>query len=745
MESSAEAAARAATAAAAEPLPTSDAPGALRGFEEYRHALQPRCACFWSLFHAIDPVAMRIEPLMRPAPREGGWPADEPCRVPRARLLPKSIAPSKALLEMLVLAAATRRRQLDRRIDWLLPRNSSWVSDNLFALPAHSAYWTSEDAVLFIVTQLCAPIGEWLEDRARLRALGAPSPLPSPRAAMLSSAAMLNSGGTEEGAGSGSFLGALQLPGVSLNTLAASGVSENFRGLQTVTERAVMVTEKAVELPDGSEFIEGAALQRLLPPGRASFDLTQPAQLCCRMGLLDNLTGNLNQNLVVCQDGLLRLFEPHVDSLVSRKGCIDLRDADVSVGSESTTASSTSFGYSGYGGAPWAVSFLVHTRGRTYEMACASVADADAWFSACKAVQATWRVRREKELQELRDKYFETPPAADGSEEDSSGAESWAKARVALALEDKSTEGESQQPLGSGGWADSFFGVKKSGWLRKRGNPSSVLVAVSWATRWFCLSHDKCAVLAVRVADGRGTTTLLRANTPADFEKWAPLANARVPTASLRTRARSLEPSGGAYEGTTSATASALTMSIGDVAGSASLAALAAFASRENGSVDSVGRLAFGGGSPVISVDGYKVLTGEKGKQFVVFIVRVVRADGKTHMANRRFNEVKDLHRHLLAATPAGVEPPPAAPHTNYWNRFEPAYLQEKGLRLAEYLNRLCARCFRDEESAVTDAWAEPLLSFLAMPCEGGAPASATRTSDGGETVASESDATDAS
>lgn len=35
-------------------------------------------------------------------------------------------------------------------------------------------------------------------------------------------------------------------------------------------------------------------------------------------------------------------------------------------------------------------------------------------------------------------------------------------------------------------------------------------------------------------------------------------------------------------------------------------------------------------------------------------------------------------------------------------------------MRLAEYLNRLCARCFAEQPRV--DVWVEPLLRFLAMP-----------------------------
>jgi hypothetical protein len=40
--------------------------------------------------------------------------------------------------------------------------------------------------------------------------------------------------------------------------------------------------------------------------------------------------------------------------------------------------------------------------------------------------------------------------------------------------------------------------------------------------------------------------------------------------------------------------------------------------------------------------------------------------------------------------------------------------LQEKGVKLGEYLNKLAYRCFVD--GGANERWVEPLLRFLAMP-----------------------------
>ncbi|KAG8468262.1 hypothetical protein KFE25_013345 [Diacronema lutheri] len=711
--------------------------GTLRGFDAYRHALQPRCAHFWSLYFAIDPVARRIEPLMRAAPADGGWPTDAASRVQRARL-PKAAAPSPALLELLVGAVGVRRRPLERRVDWLLPEQSSSVSDKLFALPAHSSYWASSETVLFVLAQICAPVGEWLEERARDRALG--GRLPRALDATCS----------------------IAVPAADAPAAGADAPVDGAAG----------------ELP-----LDGASLARLLPPPPPSLDVRQPLELCCRMLLHDNLTGFWTDHLALCQGGVLRLFDPALLAAVSHKGSIDLRGAEVSVGTDASAGASAggTFGYGGYGGyAPAVSSLLVHAldrdgRDRTFEMACSSAAEADDWFSACKTAQAT-RAARGAEGARAR------------TEEEGSGA-----------------------PLdgGSGGCVPRFFGARKIGWLRKRGHPGSVLVSVSWASRWFCLSDERCCldyfdkepewvrradvrtlslrgcavemvedVLAVRIADGRGLTVLLRANTAADFERWAPLAHRRVPTAALPRAAPAREPgmggggggagafAGGGVEGGGSCAVAAGALAFsraaealggggggGGVAGAAAhWAAIARFSTgggaaegtaegggaaaepRGGGGGDGCGggraalydsgggverarsreALALGGVPAHVSVDGYKVLADGKGRQYVVFVCRTMAAGGSTFIAHRRFSEFQAMHAQLQTVAPAGVPPPPQLPPTHFWNRFEPSYLQEKGVRLAEYLNRLCARCFAEQPRV--DVWVEPLLRFLAMP-----------------------------
>lgn len=545
----------------------------------------PRCGRFFNIFHTIDPVAQRVEPLMRSTPA-GGWTADEPRRVPRARSVPRAAVTTAALQQLLRRSAEGQALAPARRADWVLPKVTNWGPESLYALPSHSSYWTSDDCVLFMLCALAAPIGEWL--------------------------------------------------GVAVDGAPGSAPGDDE------------------ELP---------------PAPKPRFDMARPATLACRMLLQDNVTGFWSDQYVVLQDQDVRVYDPGVASLCARKGSIDLRGCEVTVRTDAAASAAP-----GPGGPP-AAYVLCHTEGRTYELAVASAAEADEWFIALTAVQRAAAPAADRDL---------APPSPPPAAHAPAGA-----APIPLFASPRL-----------------LFGCRRSGWMRKRGNPSSVFVAVSWAWRWFCLSADRCAldyydrepdwlhngvqrcislrhcrvelvddVLSVRVSDLMGNTAVLRANTADDFELWAPLANHRR------------------------------------VSGGGGGPAAVPDARRVEAATASV------------SIDGYKVLREAKGgAQYVVFVIRTIDADGGVYMTQHRHTEFVALHADLLDVPGAEV---PDLPPTRYWNRFDPAYLQEKAVRLAQYLTTLLAS---------SEAVRSRVHAFLGVTLSGKpAPAAAGRTESEGD------------
>jgi hypothetical protein len=240
---------------------------------------------------------------------------------------------------------------------------------------------------------------------------------------------------------------------------------------------------------------------------------------------------------------------------------------------------------------------------------------------------------------------------------------------------------------------------------------------------------------------------LLRANTAADFARWAPFADGRVPTAATLLRAGGRGGGGGGggsgggsqFDGRASpadfaaaAAAMAFTGMAEQIAGSdnadphatgaAAGWAHLSFLSRRDGpeGADGRGARSLATGCPHVSVDGYKVLT-EGGRQYVGFVLRSVCANGATCIANRRFSDFVALNAQLQAL-PASAPAPSLPPTRHIWNRFDPAYLQVCARARTRWTGRVrCRRRPRRASAAarVAQAPGPALARALSLPWPG--------------------------
>ncbi|CCI45575.1 unnamed protein product [Albugo candida] len=128
----------------------------------------PRCNRYFNIFHPIDPIAYRVEPLIK----------KEMHKKPPVQLL-NAAAVRKIgfvkLQEMWELITAPAHGFPFPRIDFVMRRR---VRENLmmeyaFATASHSSYWFSEDVVMFTIMQMCRPVIDKLR-----RYLSAQMPLP---------------------------------------------------------------------------------------------------------------------------------------------------------------------------------------------------------------------------------------------------------------------------------------------------------------------------------------------------------------------------------------------------------------------------------------------------------------------------------------------------------------------------------------------------------------------------------------
>nr|CCA20336.1 phospholipase putative [Albugo laibachii Nc14] len=129
----------------------------------------PRCNRYFNIFHPIDPIAYRVEPLIK---KEMDKKA--PVQLLNAAAVRRS--GFVKLQEMWELITAPAHGFPFPRIDFVMRRR---VRENLmmeyaFATASHSSYWFSEDVVMFTIMQMCRPVIDKLR-----RYLSAQRPLPA--------------------------------------------------------------------------------------------------------------------------------------------------------------------------------------------------------------------------------------------------------------------------------------------------------------------------------------------------------------------------------------------------------------------------------------------------------------------------------------------------------------------------------------------------------------------------------------
>ncbi|KDO23295.1 hypothetical protein SPRG_11610 [Saprolegnia parasitica CBS 223.65] len=127
----------------------------------------PNCKHYFNIFHPIDPIAYRVEPLIHPDMHEK----------PPVQLIPAQsckglgFAKMQEMLERITPPAGG----FQSRIDYVMRRRKrEGVIELAYAAGSHSSYWDSEDVVLLCLLQICRPVAEKLR-----RYMSAQQPLPT--------------------------------------------------------------------------------------------------------------------------------------------------------------------------------------------------------------------------------------------------------------------------------------------------------------------------------------------------------------------------------------------------------------------------------------------------------------------------------------------------------------------------------------------------------------------------------------
>ncbi|OQR98595.1 phospholipase [Achlya hypogyna] len=127
----------------------------------------PNCKHYFNIFHPIDPIAYRVEPLIHPDMHEK----------PPVQLIPAQsckgigFAKMQEMLERITPPGFG----FQSRIDYVMRRRKrEGVIELAYAAGSHSSYWDSEDVVLLCLMQICRPVAEKLR-----RYMSAQQPLPS--------------------------------------------------------------------------------------------------------------------------------------------------------------------------------------------------------------------------------------------------------------------------------------------------------------------------------------------------------------------------------------------------------------------------------------------------------------------------------------------------------------------------------------------------------------------------------------
>ncbi|CAK4729662.1 hypothetical protein AeNC1_000620 [Aphanomyces euteiches] len=128
----------------------------------------PKCNHYYNIYHPIDPIAYRIEPLMHPDMHDK--PPVQLIQAHHCRNMPFS-----KMQEMWERITAPAPGFTSPRIDYVMRRRSrEGVIEMAYAAASHSACWESEDVVMFTLMQICRPVVDILR-----RYMSAQRPLPS--------------------------------------------------------------------------------------------------------------------------------------------------------------------------------------------------------------------------------------------------------------------------------------------------------------------------------------------------------------------------------------------------------------------------------------------------------------------------------------------------------------------------------------------------------------------------------------
>ncbi|RHY84196.1 hypothetical protein DYB37_002473 [Aphanomyces astaci] len=125
----------------------------------------PSCNHYYNIFHPIDPIAYRVEPLIHPDMHDK----------PPVPLIQCKHMPFSKMQEMWERITAPVPGFTLPRIDYVMRRRGrEGVIEMAYAAASHSACWDSDDVVMFTLMQICRPVVDKLR-----RYMSAQRPLPS--------------------------------------------------------------------------------------------------------------------------------------------------------------------------------------------------------------------------------------------------------------------------------------------------------------------------------------------------------------------------------------------------------------------------------------------------------------------------------------------------------------------------------------------------------------------------------------
>lgn len=272
-------------------------------------------------------MSWKVEPLLPPPTREGplvaaadhrSWVVAH-TRVARSRMLPsagRALPLTASRAEALAWLCDNDRRG---ETDLQLAASRAWISENLAALSAHSAYWQSEDLALFVLSQLLAPHAADVVSREKAAA-----------------------------------------------AVAAAAPGGPARDVPAGTPPA------EAESPSG-------ALPGSPPPDAFALDVQQPLDALGCLSLRSSVTGAFSPVVALVQRGHLCVFGEGQRAAVAPSARVDLRGAAVS----NPLALASHGGGAHSGQLPASDRIVLQLRdGRAVEMAAADSAEAGLWVRA---------------------------------------------------------------------------------------------------------------------------------------------------------------------------------------------------------------------------------------------------------------------------------------------------------------------------------------------------------------------------